>query len=42
VRLHITTNDVPERQRLDMWEATLHSALGMQAGTMPDAQRTSM
>jgi len=36
MRVQIKTDDVPERDRLDMWEATLHRDLGMQTGPLPD------
>jgi AraC-like DNA-binding protein len=37
--VQITTDDVPERDRPDLWEATLHRDLGMQAGPLPDASK---
>jgi AraC-like DNA-binding protein len=39
MRFHIAMDDVPERQRLEAWVATLHGMLGMQVRTSPDASK---
>ncbi|HEY1933343.1 MAG TPA: helix-turn-helix domain-containing protein [Acetobacteraceae bacterium] len=37
MRLQISTEDIPEKDRLDAWTAMLQGTLGMQAGGLPDA-----
>jgi AraC-like DNA-binding protein len=39
MRLRITTDDMPEKDRFDAWEAMLTGELGMRAGALPDASK---
>lgn len=38
MRLHISTDDVPERERFDNWDAMLDSTLGMHARPLADSR----